>query len=74
MTVGDSWIHSYKCQQAESINGATTEDENGTWFVDSAKELNTINNMGAATEQGRLPDQKDQVLYPVDNRNVSVIE
>ncbi|XP_021823736.1 alkaline/neutral invertase E, chloroplastic-like isoform X2 [Prunus avium] len=45
MTVGDSWIQSCKCQQAESISGATTEDENGTWFVDSAKKLNTINNM-----------------------------
>ncbi|CAL2239877.1 unnamed protein product [Prunus armeniaca] len=45
MTVGDSWIQSCKCQQAGSISGATTEDENGTWFVDSAKKLNTINNM-----------------------------
>ncbi|PQQ06141.1 alkaline/neutral invertase E chloroplastic isoform X1 [Prunus yedoensis var. nudiflora] len=45
MTIGDSWIQSCKCQQAESISGATTEDENGTWFVDSAKKLNTINNM-----------------------------
>ena len=45
MTVGDSWIQSCKCQQAESIRGATTEDENGTWFVDSAKKLTTINNM-----------------------------
>ncbi|CAB4314998.1 unnamed protein product [Prunus armeniaca] len=45
MTVGDSWIQSCKCQQAESISGATTEDENGTWFADSAKKLNTINNM-----------------------------
>ncbi|CAB4268925.1 unnamed protein product [Prunus armeniaca] len=42
---GDSWIQSCKCQQAGSISGATTEDENGTWFVDSAKKLNTINNM-----------------------------
>ncbi|KAM2263994.1 hypothetical protein ACFXTI_040212 [Malus domestica] len=42
MTVGDSWIRSCKCE-AESISGATTKDENGTWFVDSAKKFSTIN-------------------------------
>lgn len=45
MTVGDSWILSCKCEQAESISGATTKDENGTWFVDSTKKFNTINNV-----------------------------
>lgn len=33
---------SCKCQNAESITGFTTENENGTWFVDNAKQLNTI--------------------------------
>ncbi|RXI04978.1 hypothetical protein DVH24_006235 [Malus domestica] len=45
MTVSDSWILSCKCEQAESISGATTKDENGTWFVDSTKKFNTINNV-----------------------------
>lgn len=45
MTVGDSWILSCKCEQAESISGATTKDENGTWFVDSTKKFNKINNV-----------------------------
>ncbi|KAM1263074.1 hypothetical protein ACFX13_028790 [Malus domestica] len=45
MTVGDSWILSCKCEQAESISGSTTKDENGTWFVDSTKKFNTINNV-----------------------------
>ncbi|XP_076918706.1 neutral/alkaline invertase 3, chloroplastic-like [Bidens hawaiensis] len=31
-----------KCQNAESVSGFTTETENGTWFVDNAKEFNTI--------------------------------
>ncbi|KAI7742384.1 hypothetical protein M8C21_015294 [Ambrosia artemisiifolia] len=33
---------SCKCQNAESVSGFTTENENGTWFVDNAKEFNTI--------------------------------
>ncbi|XP_076928347.1 alkaline/neutral invertase E, chloroplastic-like [Bidens hawaiensis] len=28
-----------KCQNAESVSGFTTETENGTWFVDNAKEF-----------------------------------
>ncbi|KAL6280238.1 hypothetical protein ACE6H2_017119 [Prunus campanulata] len=34
-----------RSRAAVRTTGATTEDENGTWFVDSAKKLNTINNM-----------------------------
>lgn len=43
MTNRHSWLQSCKCQQSESVSGISTEDVNGAWFVDSAKELNTIN-------------------------------
>ncbi|CAL5404237.1 unnamed protein product [Camellia sinensis] len=31
------------CQQAESVSEVTAEDGNGTWYVNNAKKLNTIN-------------------------------
>nr|XP_023924465.1 neutral/alkaline invertase 3, chloroplastic-like [Quercus suber] len=34
-----------KCQKSESVSGVTTEDGNGAWYVDSAKNLNPINGM-----------------------------
>ncbi|KAM0019488.1 putative six-hairpin glycosidase superfamily, glycosyl hydrolase family 100 [Helianthus debilis subsp. tardiflorus] len=41
---------SCKCQNIESVSGFTTENENSTWFVDNAKEFNTIQ------ETGRSPN------------------
>ncbi|KAJ0678227.1 putative six-hairpin glycosidase [Helianthus annuus] len=41
---------SCKCQNTESVSGFTTENENSTWFVDNAKEFNTIQ------ETGRSPN------------------
>lgn len=38
-----SWLHSCRCQQSESASGISTEDVNGTWFVDSAQKFNPIN-------------------------------
>jgi hypothetical protein len=43
--VDPSWLHSCKCQKAESVSGVTTEDGNGAWFVDNAKKLNPIDSM-----------------------------
>ncbi|PON46403.1 Glycosyl hydrolase [Parasponia andersonii] len=43
MTIRRSWLWSCKCQQSESVSGRSTEDVNGTWFLDNAKKLNTIN-------------------------------
>lgn len=34
-----------KCEKAESVSGFTAEDGNGTWFVDNAKQFNTIHGM-----------------------------
>ncbi|MFS7994235.1 putative six-hairpin glycosidase superfamily, glycosyl hydrolase family 100 [Helianthus anomalus] len=39
---------SCKCQNTESVSGFTTENENGTWFVDNAKEFNTIQETGCS--------------------------
>ncbi|KAK1419667.1 hypothetical protein QVD17_28913 [Tagetes erecta] len=39
-----------KCQNAESVSGFTTENENGTWFVDNDSKFNTIQ------ETGRSPN------------------
>ncbi|XP_059665959.1 alkaline/neutral invertase E, chloroplastic-like [Cornus florida] len=37
---------SCKCQQAERVSkGVTPDDGNGTWYVENAKKLNTINGM-----------------------------
>nr|QHZ07982.1 invertase [Helianthus tuberosus] len=41
---------SCKCQNTGSVSGFTTENENSTWFVDNAKEFNTIQ------ETGRSPN------------------
>ncbi|KAK9059825.1 hypothetical protein SSX86_020529 [Deinandra increscens subsp. villosa] len=38
--------YSCKCLNAESASGFTTKNENGTWFVDNAKEFNTIQETG----------------------------
>ncbi|KAI3816190.1 hypothetical protein L1987_15881 [Smallanthus sonchifolius] len=37
---------SCKCQNAESVSGFTTKNENGTWFVDNAKGFNSIQETG----------------------------
>lgn len=33
------------CQPAESVNGSTAVDGNGTWFVDDAKKLNKVSSV-----------------------------
>ncbi|XP_040994565.1 neutral/alkaline invertase 3, chloroplastic-like isoform X3 [Juglans microcarpa x Juglans regia] len=43
--VDPSWLQNCKCQKAESVSGVTTEDGNGTWFVDNAKMLDPIDTM-----------------------------
>ncbi|KAG2669390.1 hypothetical protein I3760_14G032600 [Carya illinoinensis] len=43
--VDSPWLQNCKCQEAESVSGVTTEDGNGTWFVDNAKMLNPMDTM-----------------------------
>lgn len=54
--VDPSWLHSCKCQKAESVSGVTSEDGNGAWFVDNAKKLNPIDSMVNAPNVLELQD------------------
>ncbi|KAI8008300.1 hypothetical protein LOK49_LG07G01465 [Camellia lanceoleosa] len=48
------------CQQAESVSEVSAEDGNGTWYVDNAKKLNTIN--GVVNAPNVLDFEKVQEL------------
>ncbi|GJT21489.1 neutral/alkaline invertase 3, chloroplastic-like protein [Tanacetum coccineum] len=58
---------SCKCQNAESISEFTTKNENGTWFVDNAKQLNTIQD--AVHEGSKLKKEKkiDSVVDMIED-------
>ncbi|EXB36936.1 hypothetical protein L484_018310 [Morus notabilis] len=43
MTICRPSLQSCKCHPSERVSGITAEDVNGTWFVDNANKLNTIN-------------------------------
>lgn len=58
---------SCKCQNAESTIGFTAENENVTWFVDNAKQLNTIQD--AVHDGSKLKKEKkvDSVVDMIED-------
>lgn len=58
MMIRHPWLQSCKCQQSESVSRITTEDVNGTWYVDGAKKFNTTN--GVVNGQNVLEFQDAQ--------------
>lgn len=72
-----SVLVSCKCQQAESASGVAAENQNGTWYVDNAKKLKTIN--GIVNSPNILDFEKVQELKQekevfTSNVNASAVE
>ncbi|KAA8539160.1 hypothetical protein F0562_025852 [Nyssa sinensis] len=65
-----------KCQQAESVSGVSAQDGNGTWYVDSAKKLNTIDcmvNAPNALEFEKVEELKQESEGYTSNGNIPII-
>lgn len=50
-----------RCQKKEGVAGRTTEDGNGTWFVDSAKSLN-LNGILESESGQQLKQEKEGLM------------
>ena len=67
MGVRRSWLQSCKCQQSESGSGITTENVNGSWFVDGMKNFDPMNGAGNGPnvlefQDVQLPKQENEGL------------
>ncbi|GFZ11195.1 alkaline/neutral invertase [Actinidia rufa] len=77
ISVHRSAVTSCNCQQAESMSGITSENGNGTWYVDNARKLSTINGLVKGTDIldfDKVRESKEENEVFTSNGNAPAVE
>ncbi|PSR98038.1 Alkaline/neutral invertase [Actinidia chinensis var. chinensis] len=77
ISVNRSAVTSCNCQQAESLSGITSENGNGTWYVDNARKLSTINGLVKGTDIldfDKVRESKEENEVFTSNGNAPAVE